>query len=169
MDATHRASALADRFWEETLELEPLLGTIVGDDRFDDRLPDPTEAGRERSRAVQERALAELAPIDRTELDMVLRTTLDVVEAIAKRALSDLDNRLDRLAVASHLWGPANLVAELASIQAADTPERLERYVARLHAIPAYLAGVIETVEEGPRVGVTSPRGIASLRRSATS
>ncbi|HEY7399945.1 MAG TPA: DUF885 domain-containing protein [Actinomycetota bacterium] len=161
MDATQRASALADRFWDETLELEPLLGTIVGDERFDDRLPDPTEAGRERSRAVQRRALEELAEIDRAELDLVLRTTLDVVEAIAKRALSDLENRLDRLTVASHLWGPANLVAELASVQAADTPERLDRYVARLHAIPGFLDGVIETVEEGPRVGVTSPRVVA--------
>lgn len=158
MDATRWASALADRYWEETLDLEPMLGTLVGDERFDDRLADPSEAGREKSRAVQRRALDELEQIDRARLDAVLRTTLDVVEAIAKRALSDIENRLDRLSVASHLWGPAGLVAELASAQSADTPERLDRYLSRLHAIPAYLAAIIETVEEGPRVGVTSPR-----------
>ena len=39
------AQALVDRYWEELLELEPILGTEVGDERFDDRLPDPTEAG----------------------------------------------------------------------------------------------------------------------------
>jgi uncharacterized protein (DUF885 family) len=158
MDATRWASALADRYWEETLELEPMLGTLVGDERFDDRLADPSEAGREKSRAVQRRALDELEQIDRDRLDAVLRTTLDVVEAIAKRALSDIENRLDRLSVASHLWGPAGLVAELASAQSADTPERLDRYLSRLHAIPAYLSAIIETVEEGPRVAVTSPR-----------
>ncbi|HEV8563734.1 MAG TPA: DUF885 domain-containing protein [Actinomycetota bacterium] len=161
MDAMPRASALADRYWDETLELEPMLGTLVGDERFDDRLADPSEAGREKSRAVQQRALDEVEQIDRAELDAVLRTTLDVVEAIARRAMSDIENRLDRLSAASHLFGPANLVAELASAQSADTPERLDRYLSRLHAIPAYLAAVIEIVEEGPRVGVTSPRVVA--------
>ena len=38
--------AVADRYWDDLLELEPILGTEVGDERFDDRLPDPTAAGR---------------------------------------------------------------------------------------------------------------------------
>src|SRR5437870_394483 len=39
------ARELADRFWDRMLELEPLLGTSVGDERYDDRLPDPGEEG----------------------------------------------------------------------------------------------------------------------------
>jgi len=35
------ARALVDRFWDELLELDPMIGTMVGDERFDDRLPDP--------------------------------------------------------------------------------------------------------------------------------
>ena len=47
MTETHDAArALVDRYWEGLLELEPFLGTMVGDDRYDDRLPDPSEAGR---------------------------------------------------------------------------------------------------------------------------
>ena len=48
MDETERARSLADRYWEDLLELEPMLGTMIGDERFDDRLSDPSEAGRER-------------------------------------------------------------------------------------------------------------------------
>ena len=33
-----RATQLAERFWNGLLELEPLTGTYVGDERFDDRL-----------------------------------------------------------------------------------------------------------------------------------
>ena len=39
------ARDLAGRFWEHILEEEPLIGTSVGDERYDDRLPDPSEEG----------------------------------------------------------------------------------------------------------------------------
>ena len=38
--------ALADRFWEGFLERNPLWATVFGDERYDDRLDDPSEAGR---------------------------------------------------------------------------------------------------------------------------
>ena len=44
-DANQAARALADHYWEELLELEPLIGTMIGDERFDDKLPDPSEEG----------------------------------------------------------------------------------------------------------------------------
>src|SRR5438309_11167049 len=40
-----RALAVAVRYWERLLELDPMLATLVGDDRYDDRLPDTTEEG----------------------------------------------------------------------------------------------------------------------------
>jgi len=55
---------LADRYWEELLEIEPLLGTEVGDERFDDRLGDPSEAGLERSRHLQQRTLDALGQVE---------------------------------------------------------------------------------------------------------
>jgi hypothetical protein len=70
--------------------------------------------------------LAELDRVNRPALDVVLRTTMDLVESIAKRTLLELEYRTDRLQVASHLWGPGQLVAELGSLQRADTPERLD-------------------------------------------
>ncbi|MGZ6546321.1 MAG: hypothetical protein ACXVEI_13540, partial [Actinomycetota bacterium] len=88
MDDTQRARSLADRYWEDLLELEPMLGTMIGDERFDDRLSDPGEAGRARSASVNRAALDELATIDRSALDITMNGTLDVLEAIARRAIA---------------------------------------------------------------------------------
>ena len=38
------------------------------------------------------------------------------------RDLASLEHRLDRLAAVSHLWGPGTLLADLGSLQRADTP-----------------------------------------------
>ena len=158
MGDAEAARALADRYWEGLLETEPLLGTQVGDERYDDRLPDPSEAGIAAREALHRGALEELALLDRDVDDLGLRTTLDMLEAIAERSLAEIDHRLDRLQVVSHFWGPSQLLGELGSIQRADTPERLERYVARLRVVPAYYDGVIEVARTGVRTGVTAPR-----------
>ena len=161
MDETNRTDALADRYWDELLELEPTLGTSVGDERYDDRLPDPSEAGRAHAEAVHRAALAETTAIDREALDAPRRATLDVAEAIARRFLAGLEHRTDRLSVANHLWGPGQSLGEIASIQLADTPERLERYEARLRAFPAHLEAWAEVGRDGIAAGVTTPRVVA--------
>jgi uncharacterized protein (DUF885 family) len=161
VDERDRTDALVDRYWDELLELEPTLGTSVGDERYDDRLPDPSEAGRARSEAVHRAALAEATAIDRDALDETRRTTLEVVEAIARRFLAGLEHRTDRLSVANHLWGPGQALGEIASFQQADTTERLERYEARLRAFPAYLEAWAEVGRDGIAAGVTSPRVVA--------
>jgi uncharacterized protein (DUF885 family) len=70
----------------------------------------------------------------------------------------------------SHLWGPGGLVGELASIQRADPPERVDRYVARLSATPAYYDAILEVMHDGVAAGVTGPkvvveRAIAQVER----
>jgi uncharacterized protein (DUF885 family) len=158
MTERHDAAAdLVERYWERLLELEPLLGTLVGDERYDDRLPDPGEEGRAARMALHRSALEELALLDRDLDDEGLRTTLDVLDAIAAREVEALEHRLDRLSAVSHLWGPGGLVGELASMQRADTPARLDRYVARLSATPAFYDAVLEVMRDGVAAGVTAP------------
>jgi uncharacterized protein (DUF885 family) len=158
MSATDPATSLVTRYWEGLLELEPLIGTMVGDERNDDRLADPSEAGRERRLTFQQGALDELAGVDRTSLDVTMRTSLDVLESIAQRDVAEIAHRFDRLQVVSHLWGPGQLLAELGSMQRADSPERVDRYVARLSAVPAFLAEIDVIVGEGVTSGTLAPR-----------
>jgi uncharacterized protein (DUF885 family) len=155
-----RAVALADRFWEELLEREPVFATAIGDERYDDRLPDIGEEGRARSETRNRAALEELATIDREGLDVTLRTTMDVLEAIATQTLAAIELRTDRLYVANHFVGPGVLLGDIASIQRTDTPEHLERYEQRLRAFPGYLEACEEIAREGIATGVVSPRTV---------
>ena len=161
IDQEARARDIADRYWDALLTLDPMLGTMCGDERFDDRLPDPGPDGRAAGESVQRAVLAQVAGLDRGGLDEVMRTTIDVVEAIAVRYLAATENRTDLLAPASHWFGPGNLLAEIGSLQQADTPERLDRLEGRLRALPAYVRACREVAMEGIARGVTSPRVIA--------
>jgi uncharacterized protein (DUF885 family) len=162
--------ALADRFWDGLLALEPLFATVVGDERFDDQLPDPSEKGVARRNDFYRSALADLEALDRSELDRDERTTLAVLEAASRRELDSITYRLDRFSAVTHLFGPGNMLAEMGSLQRADTPERLDRYVARLSRLPEFLHATGETARDGVRVGQTAPglvvdRSIAQVER----
>lgn len=168
--AEEQARALAARFWDELLDLEPMVGTQVGDERFDDRLPDPSDEGVARRASILSSAKAGAAAIDRSRLSTEARMTLGVLDAIATVGLDAATWRLDRLNAVSHLSGPGQLLAEMASLQRADTPERAARYAARLRAIPAYLHGVGVVALGGVAAGVTAPalvvdRTIGQVRR----
>jgi uncharacterized protein (DUF885 family) len=163
-EAEERARAardLADRYWDQVLELEPILATIVGDDRFDHLLPDPSEEGRTRRHDIQSAALAESRAFDKRRLGSVERTTLDILEAAAERDLDSLRYRTDRLSALSHLWGPASLLGDIGSVQQAGTPERLERYFTRLERVPWFMDRTSEVVEEGAATGQTVPKIVA--------
>jgi uncharacterized protein (DUF885 family) len=157
-DIEAKARDLADRFWEQLLELEPLLATHVGDERFDDRLSDPSESGLARRETVHRAALEEAQALDSTEMSVDSRATLAILEAVARRDLSAIEHRMDRFQAVTHFWGPANLLADLGALQRGNTPERAEKYVARLAAIPAYLQAVGEVARGAAKAGQVSPR-----------
>jgi uncharacterized protein (DUF885 family) len=152
------ARALADRYWDEFLALEPIVATQIGDERFDDCLRDPSAEGLARREAVHRSALHDLATIDREHLDMEGRTALAVVEALATNGLTAIKHRFDRFDAADHMWGPGTLLARLGSLQQADSPERLDRYVTRLAAVPAFLAATIDILADARGSMQTSPR-----------
>ncbi len=158
MSQDDHVRAIADRFWDGLLELQPVLGTSIGDERYDDRLPDPGEEGRAATERACTSALEELATVDRDQTDAGTRATADVLEAICERTLEKLANRSDRFEVANHMWGPGSMLGEIASLQRADTPERLDRYDRRLRAFPAFLAASAEVAREGIATGVVTPR-----------
>jgi uncharacterized protein (DUF885 family) len=156
--ATEAARAIADRYWDDLLALEPVMATQVGDDRFDDRLPDTTEDGVARAREVHESARAAAATIDRSLLAEAERTALDVLDAVVRRALEDIRMRNDRLAGVTHMLGPGQLLVQLGSLQRADTPEALDRYVTRLRGFPSFLDGLAAGASAAAADGITQPR-----------
>jgi len=152
---------LADRFWEAVLELSPTTATLYGDERYNDRLEDPGPDGRSRTRALMERTAAEATAIDIDGLPTEDRITRDMLKVIAELQLEEDDERLHELRVVDQMGGPQQLLPQLTQFQPADTPERLDAFVARLEAYPAFMAANAEILRDGVASGLTAPRIVA--------
>ena len=77
---------------------------------------------------------------------------------IAALHLEEDDQHLEQLRVVDQMGGPQQLLPQLTQFQPADTPERLEAFVARLHAYPAYMAANAQLLRDGMATGLTAPR-----------
>jgi uncharacterized protein (DUF885 family) len=158
--ASVQLASLAARSWERTLELEPALATIIGDERYDDRLPDPGPAGRAARRSLAEETRAAALAIDRAGLDAEERITRDLLALITAQEIAEDDVRADLVAAVDQR-GHQVILAELVQLQKADTPERLERLLARIAAYPALTDAVIELLAEGREKGLVAARVVA--------
>ncbi len=154
-------NALADRFWEAVLELNPTTATFYGDDRYADRLEDPGPEGRARSRALMERTAAEASAIDTAGLPTEDRITRDMLKVIAELQMEEDDLALHQLRVVDQMGGPQQLLPQLTQFQPADTPEAFEAFLARLHAYPAFMAANAQILRDGLASGLTAPRIVA--------
>jgi uncharacterized protein (DUF885 family) len=68
---------------------------------------------------------------------------------------------MDTLQVVDQMGGPQQLLPQICQFQQADTPEKLELFLARLHAYPKFMADNRELVREGLESGLTAPRIVA--------
>jgi uncharacterized protein (DUF885 family) len=158
VDSEQQFDDLATSAWEGVLEREPLIGTFIGDDRYDDRLADPSETGRAEEEAACRDALARLDAIDREGLDEGRALSADILEAICRRSLSRIEHRLDLLDTPNHMNGAVAMLAQIATLQRAETPEQVDRLDRRLRAFPSYFAACVDLLREGVAAGVTAPR-----------
>ena len=152
---------LADGFWERFKQLSPISATINGDDRYDDQLPDPGPAGRadRRQFAEEMRDAANATPDE--GLSVEDRITRDVLRVVGEIFLVQDDQRIDTLQVVDQMGGPQTMLPQLCQFQPADTPERLERFMGRLHAYPGFMAANRELLREALGSGLTAPRIVA--------
>jgi len=161
---------LAQRFWEGILELNPTTATFYGDERYADRLEDPSPAGRAKARDLMERTAAEAAAIPIEGLPTEERITRDMLQVIGELAVEEDDQGLYQLRVVDQMGGPQQLLPQLTSFQPVDKPERLEAFIDRLHAYPAFMAANADILREALGTGLTAPsivteRVIAQLER----
>ena len=158
LDPSSPVNVLADRFWEAILEDNPTTATMYGDERYDDRLEDPSPVGRAARRTLMDTTLAEADAIDPAGQPLEDRITLDMIRVVCELGLVQDDQRTDLLRVVDQMAGPQTLLPQLVMFQAADTPERLERFEARLRAYEGYMAANRALLQEGIESGLTAPR-----------
>jgi uncharacterized protein (DUF885 family) len=158
---TSPVNALADGFWEAILELNPTTATVYGDERYNDRLEDPSAAGRARARRLMERTKADAEAISPDGLSVEDRITRDMLIVIADQGIEEDDQGVHRLRVVDQIGGPQTLLPQVATFQPADTPERLETFLTRLHAYRDFMAANTDILREGLDTGLTAPRIVA--------
>ncbi len=130
VDPNAAVNDLADRFWEGLLERDPMWATVLGDERYNDRWPDLGPDGRAADEAAYRATLAEARDIPADGLDPEQVITRDLMILVCENQLAALDQKQYQLAV-DHMSGPQVWPAEMAQYQPADTPERLEKLLAR--------------------------------------
>lgn len=169
-DQRSAVEALADRFWEGVLEHNPTTATFYGDERYADRLEDPSPEGRAAVRALMQRTADEAAAIPIDDLPTEERITRDMLQLIGELGVEEDDQGLHQLRVVDQMGGPQQLLPQLTQFQQVDTPERLEAFLARIRAYPAFMAANAGILREGLASGLTAPsivteRTIAQIER----
>ena len=169
-DDRSTVDALSDRYWESILELDPTIATFYGDERYADRLEDPSPAGRAKVRDLMARTAAEAMAIPVEGLSTEERITRDMLGVIGELRVEEDDQGLHQLRVVDQMGGPQQLLPQLTQFQPVDTPERLEAFIARLHAYPAFMAANADILREALGTGLTAPsivteRTIAQIER----
>ncbi len=158
--APSAVDALADRFWEAFLERNPGWATVFGDERYDDRLDDPSAVGRARELEALDELERDAATLESPDLATEDRITLDILRVVAHTRREYHAHRLWQMDGIDQMSGPQTLPTQLARFQRVDTPERLGRLIARLDAYPAYMAAVAENIQAGRLAGRTAARPV---------
>ena len=159
--AASPVNALAERTLQAYLELSPTMATLYGDERYADQLEDPSPQGRARKRALWQQVLGDAGTIATDGLAEDERITLHVLKVLARRGIREDDQRVHLLFAAHHMDGPQSLLPQVVQFQPADTPERLEKLLARLRAYGPFVEAYIGQLREGIETGLTVPRVVA--------
>jgi uncharacterized protein (DUF885 family) len=152
--------ALFDSAWERDLAESPLLATSLGDPRYNDRWPDLSSAALERSHGLDEKVLADLKRIPRTELSAAEQLNYDLFER-------EYRNRLDAypfkpvLYSFSHRENPP-VASETAELISFDTVKDYEDWSARLEGLGTYIDQNIALLKEGVKERRTQPKSVMS-------
>ena len=154
-DSNIAVNQLADRFFEGVLERDPIFATILGDDRWDDRLPDLGADGRAADAAAFRDTLAAAEAIDGEALEPEQVITRDMLTLVARNHLEALDRKLYQLAI-NHIHGVQTMPIQIAQYQVAKSTEGLEKLLTRFAAYDTAVQQHIDTLREGIADGRTS-------------
>jgi len=154
-DPNVAVNELADRFFEGVLEREPIFATILGDNRWDDRLPNLGAEGRAAEAAALRETLADAEVIDGEALEPEQVITRDMLMLVARTHLEALDQKQYQLAI-NHIWGVQTMTVNAAQYQIADSPEGLEKLLTRFAAYPTAVEQYVDTLREGLTDGRTA-------------
>jgi uncharacterized protein (DUF885 family) len=163
VDAGQQLNALFDRWFEESLRMNPVLATFIGDHRYDDQLPNSIgPEHRAEAKAMNDRYLAELEAIDPAGLSPADRISYEIFLNERQRARA-AERFPEYLLPVNQIGGLINFMPALGSgtnAQPFTTVEEYENWLKRLDGMVIWMDQAIANMREGIARGVTQPRPV---------
>jgi len=151
--ATTDARRIAAAAIDDLLAADPVGATWLGDHRFDDRLPDLSQAARrDLGRRIADH-LTELDGVDDLELSTVDQVDLEILRAALTGAAFDAQE-LQSPSWNPMAWNPGTALHLLLARDFAPLPERLASARARLADVPRFVDDAMRELGDMPQVHV---------------
>lgn len=158
--AGEQANAIFEAYFEKQLELNPIYASVIGDDRYNDRLAVTiAPEWRAESLAVDKEYLAKIQAIDESQLEGQARLSYRIF-------VRDLERRIAATRFPSHLlplsqfFSVPNFFAQLGSGQSVhpfNTVKDYEDFLKRTDGFVAWVDQAIVNMNEGIEKGYTQP------------
>jgi len=163
--ASQSLHSLIDREWEYTLEHDPLRASWLGDQRYNDRLPDVSLEAAASEHVHNQQVLKELAAIPRAQLSAQDQLNYDLFERNYKSAVERHDYKL-YLRPVHHMEFSIQTWGGFANNLSFRNTKDYEDWIARLRAYPRAVEQTTVVLREGLRQRVLYPKVI--LKRVST-
>ena len=151
--ASQRFERLAEDYWETQMQLSPLYATFVNHPRYQDRLDDPSAAGRALDARERRRLLGGLSAIDRATLTEGERVSWDIMKLELDRSIEGDQHKFWQWNI-DHMDGPQSWIPSVVEMgQPMKTAEDAEALLLRMKAMPGYFAALSSNLREGLREG----------------
>jgi uncharacterized protein (DUF885 family) len=162
-DAGQQLHTLLDAYFEDNLRLNPLLATYIGDNRYNDRLPNTLGPEyRAEVHAVNQRYLDDVRRIDAVQLSPADRISYDIFVRERARALESerFPDELLPINQAGSLLTRMPALGSGTSAQPFATVQDYENWLHRLDGLVVWIDQAIENMRIGIARGVVQPRPV---------
>lgn len=152
--------ALLDEAVEQALQRNPMwLGPALGDDRFNDRLFDPSALAYAAERNWQTRMLERVRGLDRSGFTEADELDADLLELNLERSLEGARFRAEQMPVTS-IGGPQYWLPQMGSFAQFTKPRHYADHLTRMRGIPEHLDATMAQMRAGVAAGRVPPRVI---------
>lgn len=160
-DPSAELDALFAEFFEESLELNPVRATSIGDDRYNDRLAISIgEEYRDKSLAMEQRYLERLGAIDRGALDYQEQLSYDLFRLQREWAVEGAQFP-GYLAPINQFRNFANFFVQIGSgkgLHPFRTAKDYDDFLSRVDDFVIYADTAIANMQEGVAEGIVQPK-----------
>jgi uncharacterized protein (DUF885 family) len=148
---------LLDEEWEWGLREFPTQATLLGDRRFDDRMPDQSEEAIEARRKHARDLVPRIEAIDRAALSPASRVNYDLYLLEAQQDVAAQAFRSDYIQLTQR-GGPHTQLAQLAQSVPKTSVRDYENFIKRMEETPRLVDQSIARLRRGLEAGITPPR-----------